>query len=71
MALRGHFEKGVVVLDEPAALPEGTAVEVDIVQCTDQIDSLRTILRKYSGCMTGLPVDYSKNHDYYIHGTSK
>jgi hypothetical protein len=28
MTYRGHVKKGVIVLDPPAQLPEGTAVEV-------------------------------------------
>jgi len=31
MAYRGHIENGTVVLDEPVAVPEGTAVTVEPV----------------------------------------
>ncbi len=29
MSYRGHIENGVVVLDDPASLPEGTPVTID------------------------------------------
>ena len=31
MTLRGHVRNGVIVLDEPAELPEGTEVRVEAV----------------------------------------
>lgn len=30
MTYRGHIKNGVVVMDEPSALPEGTEVWVDV-----------------------------------------
>lgn len=35
MALQGHVQNGVVVFDEPQALPEGAAVRVEIISTTD------------------------------------
>lgn len=32
MTLRGHVKNGVIVLDEPAQLPDGTEVRVETVQ---------------------------------------
>ncbi|MDX1968286.1 MAG: hypothetical protein SFV23_14005 [Planctomycetaceae bacterium] len=31
MVLRGHVQNGVVVLDEPQALPEGATVRIEII----------------------------------------
>ena len=31
MVLSGHVHQGVVVLDEPAELPEGAAVRIEVV----------------------------------------
>jgi hypothetical protein len=35
MTFRGHIRNGVVVFDEPAAIPEGTVVEVVVCQVSD------------------------------------
>ena len=35
MTYKGHIENGVVVLDEPSALPEGTSVKVEPVQALE------------------------------------
>lgn len=32
MSFRGYVEKGVVVFDEPTAIPEGTVVEVVVCE---------------------------------------
>lgn len=71
MTYRGHVENGVVVLDEPTELPEGAVVEVDVLKEEDPVKSLREILLKFSGCMKGLPSDYARNHDHYLHGLPK
>jgi hypothetical protein len=35
MTLAGHIHEGVVVLDEPASLPEGTRVRVEVLAPED------------------------------------
>lgn len=32
MEVRGHFQNGVIVLDEPVSVPEGTTVKVEFVE---------------------------------------
>ena len=32
MPYTGHVENGVVVLDEPAGLPEGVRVQIDVIR---------------------------------------
>jgi hypothetical protein len=66
-AYRGHVEKGVVILDEPAELPEGSAVEVVPVK----IKSLAERLKNVIGKAKGLPSDLARNHDHYLHGRPK
>jgi predicted DNA-binding antitoxin AbrB/MazE fold protein len=31
MVIRGHFQNGVIVPDEPVSLPEGTSVRIEVV----------------------------------------
>lgn len=31
MVIRGHFQNGVIVPDEPVRLPEGTSVRIEVV----------------------------------------
>jgi hypothetical protein len=69
MMIRGHVENGVVVLDEPADLPEGANVEVSLG--SDQPPTLWEMLMQYAGKAEGLPEDLAKNHDHYLYGTPK
>jgi hypothetical protein len=77
MSYRGHVENGVVVLDDPGFLPEGTVVEVDPVESTDgestekEVPSLYESLKPVIGMAKGLPPDLAENHDHYIHGRPK
>jgi hypothetical protein len=77
MTYRGHFENGVVVLDEPANLPEGAAVRVQLVA---EHESQKTQgeqgshLQHYQsivGAIDDLPRDFAAQHDHYLHGTPK
>jgi len=69
MTYKGHVKNGVVVLDEPVTLPEGTVVLVEPVEKPDDLESLRQGLLKLAGTAKGLPSDMARNHDHYIHGT--
>lgn len=77
MTYRGHVKDGVVVLDEPAALPEGASVEVAV--CPDGLSdeevrnspTLYETLKDYIGIADDLPADFAENHDHYIHGAPK
>ncbi|MCG3200023.1 MAG: hypothetical protein HUU16_21085 [Candidatus Omnitrophica bacterium] len=77
MSYRGHIKNGVVVLDEPAALPEGAAVEVDAVSasCTADVACKKTRFQdRYGsviGAISGMPPDLAENHDHYLHGRPK
>ena len=75
MTLRGHIKGGAVVLDEPAVLPDGTAVEVRTVERpaaeSAPAPALGEWLMRYAGTVKGLPSDLARNHDHYIHGTPR
>jgi len=70
MPFRGHVHNGVVVLDEPALLPEGAEVRVEPV-APKQGKTLADRLRNIIGSVPDLPADLAENHDHYVHGTPK
>jgi hypothetical protein len=69
MNFKAHVRNGMVVLDEPAALPEGSEVRVQIASADEQLASLREGLLKFAGIVDDLPEDFSENHDFYLYGT--
>ena len=78
MTYRGHIKNGVVVLDKPAKLPDGTPVRVQTVKKkassarrTRRVPTLAERLAPFIGKLEGLPPDLSKNHDHYLYGTPK
>jgi hypothetical protein len=75
MTLHGHIKGGAVVLDQPAALPDGTPVEVRTVERPLQepaaTATLGEWLMRYAGTVKGFPSDLARNHDRYIHGTPR
>jgi hypothetical protein len=64
----GRVENGVVILEEPKALPEGTLVTVTPVKVES---TLGQRLMEFAGSIEGLPADMASNHDHYIHGTPR
>jgi hypothetical protein len=68
MTYRGHVQNGVVVLDEPATLPDGTSVQV---QPVPPEPTLGEKLMKYAGKASGMPSDLARNHDHYLYGVPK
>ena len=70
MTYRGHVENGVVVLDEPASLPEGAKVRVEL-EAPERELTLAERLKDVVGILKGLPADFAAQHDHYIHGTPK
>ncbi len=78
MVYRGHVEKGIVVLDDPIALPEGLAVNVEPSAASHQEAELdengQTLgqkLLRHAGKAVGLPPDLARNHDHYLYGAAK
>jgi hypothetical protein len=76
MSMEGTFVNGVVVLDEPSDLPEGTRVEVVVRSAAPPRNSaesgptMRNLLN-LAGQGAGLPPDFAEQHDHYIHGTPR
>ncbi|MCG3199024.1 MAG: hypothetical protein GHCLOJNM_03532 [bacterium] len=77
MTYRGHVENGVVILDEPAELPEGTEVEIAAVEAPvkdnteKQIPTLAEQFKSWIGIANDLPSDSAANHDHYLYGTPR
>ncbi len=59
MSFIGHVQNGVVVFDEPVALPEGTAVKVEVANSDSASDRpTQNLLDRYRsvvGAAKGLP----------------
>lgn len=70
MTYRGRVKNGVIVLDEPAGLPEGAEVEVSPVPA-DEGPTWAEVFKDVIGKAKGLPRDSSVNHDHYLYGTPK
>jgi hypothetical protein len=70
MTYRGHVEGGVVVLDEPVRLPDGTQVKVEPLEQPSR-PTLAEQFADIIGAAPDLPEDMAENHDRYIHGAAK
>ena len=70
MTYRGRVENGVVVLEQPGALPEGTEVRVEPISERER-RTLADRLANVIGAATDLPEDMAENHDHYLHGAPK
>jgi len=71
MTYTGHIEAGKVVLDEPAKIPEGARVRIEVLSVPDAVDSgqspsLAEQLAGVVGKAEQLPPDWSENHDRYL-----
>jgi hypothetical protein len=73
--LTGKVVNGVIVLDEPGALEEGTTVRVTPEETELEPKKARSPLGermlKFAGIIDGLPPDMSKNLDHYLYGVPK
>ena len=69
MTYKGKVTNGVVVLDDPKALPEGTVVAVEPMGDPGvDGESLPAMLLRHAGKGKDLPSDLARNHDHYVHG---
>ncbi|HTG17966.1 MAG TPA: hypothetical protein VK747_22150 [Blastocatellia bacterium] len=72
--LTGKVVNGVIVLDQPGTLEDGTAVRVRPIEkrygC-EKTESLRDMLLSFAGTVEGLPKDMALNHDHYLYGVPK
>jgi hypothetical protein len=78
MLYRGHVKNGVVVLDDPRELPDGTEVSVRSLRAVrrsprkgKQPPTLYERLKPVIGKAKGLPPDAARNHDHYLYGAPK
>lgn len=71
MTLEGTVKNGVITLDPPKQLPEGTRVEVTVKQLPQAASPLGEVLLKHAGKAQGMPEDMAAQHDHYLHGTPK
>lgn len=78
MTYRGRMRNGVVVLDDPASIPDGAPVSVRPLKARRPAGALakrrRTVYERYKrfiGLAKGMPADFSINHDHYLYGTPK
>jgi hypothetical protein len=75
MTIAGAIRNGVVVLENPPPLADGTRVEVilpgvELVEPDEGLPTLRNLL-KLAGSANDLPPDMVEQHDHYIHGTPR
>ncbi len=78
MTYRGKIQNGVVVLDKPSALAEGTEVTVQPVKPKPagkkkgkREPTLYERMKEFVGVADDLPPDGSHNIDHYLYGAPK
>jgi len=78
MTYRGKVKNGVVVLDDPKAIPEGVEVSVRPLKGTTvkargrkRPRSFYERYRRFIGAVKDLPADMSVNLDHYLYGAPK
>ncbi len=76
--IRGRVQHGIILLDDPQALPEGTVVSVRPLAAgardTDAMrgkSSVSSKLLRLAGKAQGIPPDASRNVDHYLYGHRK
>ena len=75
--IRGRVEHGVVVLEIPRALREGTEVVVEPIPRSGKKSkaagrpTVSRALASLAGKAKGLPADASRNVDHYLYGHAK
>lgn len=71
MTYSGLVKNGVIVLDPPASLPEGSKVEVSTTTETAAEPTWAEVFKDVIGKAEGLPADSSSNHDHYLYDVPK
>jgi len=74
MTFRGRVKNGVVVLDDPVGLGEGTVVRVEPVGTSDDDgapDGLSPLFRAPERAKKTGIADLAINHDHYLYGHPK
>lgn len=72
MTYRGRVKNGQITLDEPVQLPEGAALNIELIlEPSRESEDLATTLLRHAGKGCDLPADLAANHDHYAHGKPK
>jgi hypothetical protein len=72
MTWKGRVTRGVVVVENGGALPEGAVVRIELAcRSAKALRSLRATLLRHAGKGRRLAPDLAENHDHYIHGRPK
>ena len=78
MTHRGRKQNGVIVLDDPGAIPDGAEVSVRLLKSKSPRGGAKKCpatmydrYKRFIGKAEGLPPDFSINHDHYLYGRSK
>jgi hypothetical protein len=66
MEVKGVVHEGVIVLDDPSAIPEGTRVQV-IVEASESNRSFGERYSQFKGAVADLPEDLAMQHEHYRH----
>ena len=73
MVYRGHVENGVIHVDDPVELPEGTAVRFELAPDQEQPEeagaSFSERFAEVMGKARTLSADAAENHDRNLYGT--
>jgi len=69
MPYKGHVKNGVIVIEEPVNIPEGTEVSIEIAEGDGP--TLAERLASVIGTAKALPDDAAENLDHYLYGTPK
>lgn len=71
MSYTGIIENGVVRLPSEAGWVDGTPVRIEKIEAPQDRNELTRKLRQIAAQLDGLPEDWAREHDHYIHGTPK
>jgi hypothetical protein len=66
MIIKGTVKNGVVVPEGDRKIPEGTPVDIVVMDA----QPLGEEIMKFAGTLHG-PRDLAENHDHYLYGTPK
>jgi predicted DNA-binding antitoxin AbrB/MazE fold protein len=67
LTIQATYENGVLKLERPLTLTEGTKVHLTVTPVDDQNDPLETVI----GIGESGRSDGADNHDHYIYGTRR
>jgi len=66
MVLEGTIKNGMIVLDHPPVLPEGSRVEVVVKPTAQEASPLGEMLLRHAGKALWMTEELACQHDYYL-----